>query len=378
VYGLKKPKKKKKKKIKEKKMWLFPISIISLLVGLSVARPFDVAVRDVGEVPRLVIYYQTTHDSSGRPISMLPLITEQHIALTHLIVCSFHINVDAEVHLNDFPPGHSHFDTVWAEAQVLKNAGVKIMGMVGGAAAGSFNSRTLDGNAETFEHYYGQLRDVIIQYGLQGMDIDVEQSMSQQGIARLVDRLYSDFGQEFIITLAPVASALRNGANLSGFDYENLEAAYSVAIDFYNAQFYNGFGSMANTAAFDAVIANGWDPRKILVGQITTPANGGQYVAFDRLNATIVELRRKYGEIGGVMGWEYFNSQPGAEARPWEWAQKMTEILRPTSQVQLTITTETAKTLEVAWKNSVTPPENVRLNPSTLVPNVDYMAMINA
>ncbi len=53
--------------------------------------------------PRLVIYYQTTHDSNNNPISMLPLITEKNIALTHLIVCSFHINSNSEIHLNDFP-----------------------------------------------------------------------------------------------------------------------------------------------------------------------------------------------------------------------------------------------------------------------------------
>ena len=28
------------------------------------------------------------------------------------------------------------------------------------------------------------------------------------------------------------------------------------------------------------------------------------------------------------MGWEYFNSRPGGEERPWEWATFMTGILR--------------------------------------------------
>lgn len=195
------------------------------------------------ELPRLVIYFQTTHDSAGNPISMLPLITELDIALTHLIVCSFHINVGSEIHLNDYPPYYPLFSTLWNETIVMKEAGVKVMGMIGGAAPGSFDSNTLDSNDDaTFEHYYGQLRDVIVQYGLQGMDLDVEQYMSQAGITRLVTRLHADFGDDFIITLAPVASALSNQGNLSGFDYETLESAARTTsgqdmIAFYNAQF---------------------------------------------------------------------------------------------------------------------------------------------
>lgn len=197
----------------------------------------------LSELPRLVIYFQTTHDNEGNPISMLPLVTEQNIALTHLIVCSFHINLNGEIHLNDYPPSYPLFYTLWNETVIMQEAGVKVMGMVGGAASGSFSSTTLDStDNSTFEYYYGQLHDVIVQYSLQGMDLDVEQSMTQAGITRLVERLYTDFGQDFIITLAPVASALYDGANLSGFDYGDLDTITESTIgfeiiDFYNAQF---------------------------------------------------------------------------------------------------------------------------------------------
>lgn len=194
-------------------------------------------------LPRLVIYFQTTHDADGNPISMLPLVTEQNIALTHLIVCSLHINPGGEIHLNDYPPGDPHFSTLWNETAVMQGAGVRVMGMVGGAASGSFAAATLDSADDaTFEYYYGQLHDVVVRYGLQGVDLDVEESMSQSGITRLVRRLYGDFGHEFTITLAPVASALYSGGNLSGFEYGELETATVAAsglemIDFYNAQF---------------------------------------------------------------------------------------------------------------------------------------------
>lgn len=364
-----------------KNFWLY---LVPFLWVLSLARP----IQEVGlaeraaptDLPRLVIYYQTTHDQNNNPISMLPLITEKNIALTHLIVCSFHINLGSEVHLNDFPPSNSRFNTLWEEAAVMQQAGVRVMGMIGGAAAGSFTTQTLDStNATTFEHYYGQLHDVIQQYNLQGMDLDVEQSMSQSGITRLVNRLYQDFGAGFEITLAPVASALNGGGNLSGFNYATLEGQAGSQISFYNGQFYNGFGSMATPAAYENVISHGWDPKKVVVGQITTPANGGQFVAFDVLNNTIRTLQAEFGQIGGIMGWEYFNSQPGGTAEPWEWAQEMTAILRPNGVVELTITQETAEKLEAAWVSSTASNgaqgKGLVATKST---KPDYLSMINA
>ncbi|KUI66287.1 Chitinase 1 [Cytospora mali] len=341
------------------------------------------------ELPRLVIYFQTTHDAEGNPISMLPLITEQNISLTHLIVCSFHINLNNEIHLNDYPPDNPLFYTLWNETVIMKEAGVKVMGMVGGAAAGSFTPSTLDSTDNTtFEHYYGQLHDVIVDYGLQGMDLDVEQSMSQAGITRLVTRLYADFGQDFIITLAPVASALYNGGNLSGFNYENLEAASvtesgTEMITFYNAQFYSGFGSMSSPSTYEKIVANGWDPTQIVAGQLTSPSNGYGYTSIPTLNQTVIDLMEEYGMIGGIMGWEYFNSDPGGTAAPWEWAQEMTEILRPNYTVQLTVTTETAKTLEQAWRASVKEDAlgqspSVQGEEADIEPTVNYFTMINA
>ncbi|KAK0611687.1 glycoside hydrolase family 18 protein [Immersiella caudata] len=331
---------------------------------------------DAHLLPRLVLYYQTTHDSVGRPISMLPLITEKHIALTHLLVCSFHINRGSNLTLNDYPPHFPLFSTMWEETKLMKEAGVKVMGMVGGAAAGSFDRDTLDGPEAAFEHYYAQLRDAITMYELEGMDIDVEQPMSQKGITRLVRRLRADFGPDFIITLAPVSTALAMGGNLSGFSYPQLENEAGKDIAFYNAQFYNGWGDLSSTAGFDSIIRQSWDPTKILAGQVTTPANGGGFVSHNRLNQTINELRAKHGEIGGIMGWEYFNSKPGDTSQPWLWAQVMTAILRPNLVPQLTITRATAEKLTRLWHYSGRPGAEISMMMGP--PNVDYMAMINA
>lgn len=307
---------------------------------------------------------------------MLPLINEKNIALTHLIVCSLHINENSEVHLNDYPPSNPIFYTLWNETQVMQNAGVKVMGMVGGAAPGSFKSTTLDGDQATFNKYYGQLRDIIRQYKLQGMDLDVEQSMSQAGIARLVDQLYADFGPDFLITLAPVASALNNGGNLSGFNYKTLDNAKRSKIAFYNAQFYSGFGSMSSPSNYNSIVSNGFSASRVVAGQLTSPNNGGGYIPYSQLNSTVISLRNKYGQIGGVMGWEYFNSEPGGTAQPWQWAQIMTEILRPNAVPKLYIDKSLAERLRDALRLSKKPMGN-GLDFPDVSPVIDYLSMIN-
>ncbi|KLU82349.1 chitinase 3 [Magnaporthiopsis poae ATCC 64411] len=231
--------------------------LATLLAVSSLALPLNDAVDTLpvqtppspATLPRLAIYYQTTHDAvTGRPISMLPLITEKHIALTHLIVCTLH------------------------------------------------------------------------------------------------------------------------------------DATKGREVEFYNAQFYNGFGDMASTEGFDSVVAAGYDPRRIMAGQVTTPENGWQWTPFDELARTMGELRRKYGEIGGIMGWEYFNGKPGGEAKPWEWAQQITAILRPNKPVGLRVTREDAARLDAAWATSVSGRDTGNTSVAgadNLKPDVDYWAMVS-
>lgn len=190
--------------------------------------------------------------------------------------------------------------------------------MLGGAAKGSY--RRLDGGDEEFERYYVPLRDVLRRHRLQGLDLDVEEAMSLEGIIRLIDRLKSDFGADFIITLAPVATALQGLRHISGFDYKALEAKRGQSIAWYNTQFYNNWGSLGTFAGYDAILWQGWRPEKVVVGFLTNPCLGRGYVGWEELRRTVGALSQFYGGFGGVMGWEYFCSMPGGEERPWEWA----------------------------------------------------------
>lgn len=292
-------------------------------------------------LPRIIVYYQSHHHRDGplhgQPISILPLIERRPaIRLTHLNLAAFHINQKPDpsqiITLNDHVPAHPSFDTLWREVATLQAAGVKVLGMLGGAARGTFCKETLDSDEDAvFERYYGALRDMVRERRLDGLDLDVEEHMSLGGIVRLIDRLREDFGKDFLITLAPVAPALLDvRRNLSGFDYEALEVMRGRDIAWYNCQFYCGWGDCSNPILYEMMLMKGWAPEKVVVGLVTNPSNGSGFIPFDVL-ATVLPLMvgQHNRRFGGVMGWEYFNSLPGGRERPWEWAEWMTRVLGP-------------------------------------------------
>jgi len=303
--------------------------------GLIGALPFlsSLACTSAAIDHRVVVYYQTTHynSSTSSDVSLLPLVEDQqHIAATHVLISAVHIvDEDGGIKLNDNVPGDKIFDHVWSDAAHLQANGVTVMAMVGGAAVGSWDR--LDGSDAQFEHYYSPLHEFIGNYNIQGLDLDVEQAMSLSGIIRLIDRLKKDFGDEFVISLAPVGSALKKGGgNLSGFDYFELEAKRGDKISFYNAQFYFGWGDPSSTADYEDIIDDGFPAEKVVMGLLTSPDNGNGYVGLDKQAPVLESLVAENPSFGGVAGWEYFNSLPGGKSAPYKWASWMAEHITPT------------------------------------------------
>lgn len=310
------------------------------------------------EGPRLIVYHQTIHDPQGNFHSLLPLLTN-NTGVTHVIVAAIHLNAEpGNITLNDHKPDDKRFDQLWGEVAWLQGSGVKVLGMLGGAAQGSFEK--LSGNEESvclkqhftrsisldtdllnqFEAYYTPLKSIVAKYKLNGLDLDIEEETSLSTTTRLISRLRSDFGADFLITLAPVATALIPDPNipahlrpprpmlasgpspnplhptlphLSGFSYPELECSiHGREIAWYNTQFYCGWGDASTTQWYDAIIAAGWAPDKVVMGVITNPGNGAGHVPVAKLRDTCAKLREKYKNVGkgfgGVMGWEYFNS----------------------------------------------------------------------
>ena len=213
----------------------------------------------IGEGPRVILYHQTHHlPDNGPYVSLLPLITN-HTGITHVIIAALHLNdTPGDITLNNDPPDAEKFKTLWGEVAWLQASGVKVLGMLGGAAKGTYGR--LDGDdTERFESYYTPLRDVIRRHKLSGIDLDVEEDFTLNAVIRLIDRIRSDFGPDFLITLAPVATALLPlQPHLSGFDYNLLEQLRGHEIAWYNTQFYCGWGDASNTFWYDAIMATGW------------------------------------------------------------------------------------------------------------------------
>ena len=258
--------------------------------------------------------------------------------------------------LNDHHPSHERFTTLWAELRILQASGVKVLGMLGGAAKGSFTR--LDQDEPTFERYYGPLAGLVRSHGLDGLDLDVEEPMSLAGIVRLIDRLRKDFGPSFVITLAPVAAALLNAEhNLSGFDYEALEVMRGREIAWYNAQFYCGWGDCSNPLMYEMLLRKGWPSEKVVVGLVTNPENGSGWVPWNALATVLPALVGRHPGFGGVMGWEYFNSLPGGKESPWQWCQWMTALLRgPGRQAEALSSPQVSQQMKV---NEADPDEGV-------------------
>lgn len=271
--------------------------------------------------PRVVIYHQS-HGHGETFVPLAPMIESGK--LTHLVLAAVHINEDKTVTLNDHPHDDPYHDQLWAETRMVQEAGVPVLVMVGGWAPGTTDK--LDG--DQFDTYYPPLRDFLKAHQLQGIDIDVEQDMSLDGVIRLIDALRADFGREFDIILAPVASAMWGGANLSGFDYEELYRARGEEIDWVQIQFYSGFGELSDLRDVQRVIDRGVYPvDKLVLGAIGAPETGTGFVEIDQLCVTLSEVAARYPEIGGVDVWEYFNALPGGVAAPWEWIDRVHDAL---------------------------------------------------
>ncbi|KAK6333161.1 hypothetical protein TWF718_010984 [Orbilia javanica] len=320
-----------------------PLILPSLCIALIVPRN---ALRKPGKGfgprlssgPRSQVWVQTFATPRGGQLNLLELLDRQ-TRVTHIYLAAFHINdPPGNIHLNDAPPDDPRYDYIWPQIKVLQQSGVKVLMLVGGAAQGSY--QRLAGSDEQFEAYYLPLLKMIRKYGIDGVDLDIEESVDISVPLRLLRRLDSDLGPEFILAMSPVASALFPkpwAVGLSGFDYNDLDrlAVSSTRpsgklVDWYNCQFYNGWGDASDIKYYDAIATSGkWDPSRIVLGILDHPGNGGSgFVSQKRITEVIRQLRTNYPNFGGVIGWEYFNAgQADGFSEPWQWVKAIGRAL---------------------------------------------------
>ena len=250
---------------------------------------------------QLILYYQTF-------ISLKPLFHNNTLP-THIQISSIHFgkneNNSPYIHLNDHPPNSSLFDSMWKEMETAHNLGVKIKLMIGGAGL-AFQEMF-----SNFDLYYILLKTVIKSHSyISGIDLDIEENVNLDDVIKLVNTLKTDFGNDFLISFAPVAFALqKNQPGMGGFLYNDLMNAVGDKIENLNTQFYYDF----SVESYNEVIQNGYKPTQVILGM--TQNNNDEF-------KIVSDLCKKYKDFNGIFLWEF-----ALLDNPVEWIKKMKRIL---------------------------------------------------
>ena len=156
---------------------------------------------------------------------------------TNLIISSIHFG-DNKIYLNDNEPDNVKFKQLWEETKNLSEKDIHISCMVGGAG-GAF--KELFSNLDV---YYKTLCDFLLSKPwIQGINIDVEETVTMDNIKKLISKIRNDFGENFIISMAPVSSAMESdNPGMGGFVYKDLfNSPEGKMIDFFYCQCYESF-----------------------------------------------------------------------------------------------------------------------------------------
>ena len=262
---------------------------------------------------KIILYYQTLVD-------LTPLLNLRPIPITHIHLSSIHFGTNQDnspyIHLNDHPPSDPIFSSVWDQLKTASDLGIKIILMVGGAGH-AFQTLFSD-----FDTYYPLLKDTINQYPqIKGIDLDIEEYVDINNVIKLISILDNDFDQDFIISLAPIQSAIeKNNPGMGGFIYWQLyNSSIGKRINYFNGQFYLDF----SVNSYSQVIKNGYPSSKINMGVLYSQFNSQNFSQFLQI---IKDCKKKYPYFGGVFIWEYFKSPPDNN-KPYIWADNVYKTL---------------------------------------------------
>lgn len=140
--------------------------------------------------------------------------------------------------------------------------------------------------------------------------------------------------------MAPVASALlpgSSGSGLHGFSQLDMDAQATEPsrpngklVNWYNAQFYNGWGDASSTDMYDEIVGEGgWSADRVVMGVLTNPGDGGSgFVGLETLKSVLRSLSAKHAAFGCAVGWEYWAAGTGdGLEKPWMWVKALGEVI---------------------------------------------------
>tara|TARA_Y100000817_G_C16852412_1_gene542613 strand:+ start:1623 stop:2408 length:786 start_codon:yes stop_codon:yes gene_type:complete len=239
--------------------------------------------------------------------------------VTHIIVSSIHFGEDKDgeknIYLNDNLPNDKIFDKLWKETEEISKKGVKIMCMMGGAG-GAYKELFSD-----YSTYFPLLVNMIrSKPWIQGIDIDIEEIVDLQDVKMLINSITAEFGDDFIITMAPVSLSMESDGSFTethqGFGYKELyNSEEGKYINWFNCQCYYSY----TYETFKKIVDNGYPPNKIIMGM-----ESGQFSDLSFIDE-IKKIKKDYPDMCGVYDWEYLNAPPDKND-PSEWARLMSKI----------------------------------------------------
>jgi hypothetical protein len=242
----------------------------------------------------IMYYYQSFNNTLNR------LVESKITNNINIYLSSIHFGVTFDgkpyIHLNNNTPDNQ--DKLWKEIKYINTIrpNIHFYAMIGGAG-GAFN--TLFYN---FNVYYKLLFNFIKFYNIMGIDLDIEETTSINNIKMLIKRLKSDFGNNFIISMAPIANSMINDEpSMAGFIYKDLfKSDEGKLIDWFNVQCYGCY----TEETFNKIISNGYPIDKIVIGMLGDEfTNENVMIAINKFNNFY-----KKNKVKGVILWEYGDS----------------------------------------------------------------------
>ena len=225
---------------------------------------------------------------------------------TNLIISSIHFGGN-NLYLNDDLPSNTKFDNLWKETEELSESHVHISCMVGGAG-GAF--KELFSN---FSLYYEKLKEFLCSKPwIQGINLDVEEVVEIEDIKKLIRAINSDFGDEFLITMAPVSSCMESDIpGMGGFIYKDLyNSDEGKMINWFNCQCYESF----SLDTYKKIIDNGYPQDKIVMGMMSSQFSDDSFVQ------PVHDVKEAYEDVCGFYDWEYLNAPPDKND-PTQWSK---------------------------------------------------------
>ncbi|ORX39550.1 glycoside hydrolase superfamily [Kockovaella imperatae] len=306
--------------------------LLTLLTCLSttIALPAKhLPVRQSTDSFRDIAYYAYFQDANHQPYNILPII-ENPSHITHLNLFSVDLRTSGpNLTIGGVAPTDSSFlGDLWGEVKQVQQAGVKVL-----ASIGAYQAECWILLQDDFNTWYPILLDFLQRYELDGVDLDIEpnaQGQTPNGIAaplQLIQALRNDMAADFIISMAPVAADLTaNPPEYSGFDYKQLDNAAvgpdgQHQIDFFNGQFYNGWGDCSDASTYDSIILNGYSPDRVIFGVLADSEDGNGFCSISTLTTTIKTIRTTYPTMGGADGYELVRAGQDDDLQNWQWFQ---------------------------------------------------------